>query len=128
LSEDITRLKILLETELTTLLNQRTRTKIEKNLIKVSRRQKNFPLTPKIEIVPDEKQEFHILSVTSSDVPGLLYNIVKTLGKHEVSVHTAKVSTLGEKVEDVFLIYGKGLQSEQGTIEIETDLRNSITV
>jgi [protein-PII] uridylyltransferase len=110
------------------LLNQRTRTKIEKNLIKVSRRQKNFPLTPKIEIVPDEKQEFHILSVTSSDVPGLLYNIVKTLGKHEVSVHTAKVSTLGEKVEDVFLIYGKGLQSEQGTIEIETDLRNSITV
>ena len=128
LSDDITRLKILLETELTNLLNQRTTTKTEKNLIKVSRRQKNFPLTPKIEIVPDEKQEFHILSVTSSDVPGLLYNIVKTLGKHEVSVHTAKVSTLGEKVEDVFLIYGKGLQSEQGAIDIETDLRNSITV
>ena len=35
---------------------------------------------------------------------GLLFTVAKTLTEHAANLHTAKIATLGERVEDVFFI------------------------
>jgi [protein-PII] uridylyltransferase len=44
------------------------------------------------------------------------------LARHQINLQLAKVSTLGERVEDTFLIDGPELQQNRKQIEIETEL------
>ena len=48
------------------------------------------------------------------------------LAKHELNVHTAKIMTLGERAEDVFLISGAELGSAKGQLAIESDLLEAL--
>ena len=89
---------------------------------RVSRRVKNFPIAPRITLHPDEKAQSWILAISASDKMGLLYSVASVLAKHSISLKLAKVSTLGERVEDTFLIEGSALQHNRGQIEIETEL------
>ncbi|KFB67249.1 MAG: PII uridylyl-transferase [Candidatus Accumulibacter vicinus] len=45
-----------------------------------------------------------------------------TLAAHCANLHTAKISTLGERVEDTFLISGGGLGEAANRIRLETEL------
>ncbi len=89
---------------------------------RVSRRVKSFPVTPRVSLQPDEKAQHWLLSVTASDRNGLLYCVAQVLARHQINLKLAKVSTLGERVEDTFLIDGPGLQQNRRQIEIETEL------
>ncbi|MBT9549328.1 MAG: [protein-PII] uridylyltransferase [Hydrogenophaga sp.] len=89
---------------------------------RLSRRVKSFPITPRVDLRPDEKAQRWLLSVSASDRAGLLYCISRVLARHEISVQLAKVTTLGERVEDTFLICGRELQMNKRQIEIETEL------
>ena len=89
---------------------------------RVSRRVKSFPITPRVDLKPDEKAQRWLLSISASDRNGLLYGISRVLARYEVSVELAKVTTLGERVEDTFLISGPQLQVNKLQIEIETEL------
>jgi len=60
--------------------------------------------------------------VSAGDRAGLLYGIARVLAEHDISVQLAKISTLGERVEDTFLISGPQLQVNKRQIEIETRL------
>jgi [protein-PII] uridylyltransferase len=89
---------------------------------RVSRRVRNFPMTPRITLHPDEKAQSWLLSISASDRLGLLYSVATVLAKHGVSLKLAKISTLGERVEDTFLIEGSALQHNREQIQIETEL------
>src|SRR5690606_27485513 len=89
---------------------------------RVSRRVKSFPITPRVDLRPDEKAQHWLLSVSASDRAGLLYSIARVLAHHKLNLQLAKVSTLGERVEDMFLIDGPELQQNRTQIEIETEL------
>ncbi len=89
---------------------------------RLSRRVKSFPVTPRVTLKPDEKAQNWLLSVSASDRIGLLYSIARVLAKHGISLQLAKISTLGERVEDNFLISGSELQQNKAQIEIETEL------
>jgi [protein-PII] uridylyltransferase len=89
---------------------------------RLSRRVKSFPITPRVALSPDDKAQRWLLSVSASDGSGLLYSIARVLAKHHASVELAKVTTLGERVEDTFLISGPELQVNRRQIEIETEL------
>ena len=89
---------------------------------RLSRRVKSFPVTPRVDLRPDEKAQRWLLSVSASDRNGLLYCIARVLAQYEISVELAKVTTLGERVEDTFLISGAQLQVNKRQIEIETEL------
>ncbi len=89
---------------------------------RLSRRVKSFPIAPRVDLQPDEKAQRWLLSVSASDRTGLLYGMARVLARHSVSVELAKVSTLGERVEDTFLISGAPLQVNKRQIEIETEL------
>ncbi len=89
---------------------------------RVSRRVKSFPITPRVALKPDEKAQNWLLSVSASDRNGLLYSIARVLAEHGIDLQLAKISTLGERVEDIFLISGAELQQSKAQIEIETEL------
>jgi [protein-PII] uridylyltransferase len=93
---------------------------------RLSRRVKSFPVTPRVDLRPDEKAQHWLLSVSASDRAGLLYGISRVLARHGVSVQLAKITTLGERVEDTFLISGAPLQVNKRQIEIETELLETL--
>jgi [protein-PII] uridylyltransferase len=89
---------------------------------RVSRRVKSFPIQPRVRLEPDEKAQKWLLSISASDRMGLLYSVANVLARHGINLHLAKVTTLGERVEDTFLISGTALQQNKAQIEIETEL------
>jgi [protein-PII] uridylyltransferase len=94
---------------------------------RLSRQVKHFPYEPKVAINADEKNTHYILSLTAADRPGLLYSIAQTLTKHGSSLHAAKIATLGERVEDTFVISGNLEQSSQ-RIKLESELLEMLQV
>ena len=89
---------------------------------RIPRRQKHFPLTPEVQIFPDDKGTHYILEVVAGDRPGLLAKIAYTLAKANINVTSAKINTLGDRAEDVFLIDGARLHDEQALLRLETAL------
>ena len=93
---------------------------------RISRRVKSFPIAPRVDLRPDEKAQRWLLSVSASDRAGLLYLIARILAKHGINLQLAKVTTLGERVEDTFLISGPELQHNRAQIAIETELLQAL--
>ncbi|ACV36158.1 [protein-PII] uridylyltransferase [Accumulibacter sp.] len=95
---------------------------------RISRQVKHFPIQPVVTIEPDEKGSHYVLSVNAADRPGLLYTIAMTLAAHGANLHTAKISTLGERVEDTFLISGGDLGQAASRIRLETELLDRLSL
>ena len=93
---------------------------------RMSRQSRHFPVTPEVRLVPDERGSRFLLSVTATDRLGLLYSIARVLTQHKLNVHTAKVLTLGERAEDIFLVSGAELGQERNQLEIEQDLLQAL--
>jgi len=93
---------------------------------RVSRRVKSFPIAPRVSLAPDEKAQRWLLSISASDRVGLLYSVARVLAKHQINLQLAKVSTLGERVEDTFLVDGAELQNNKAQIAIETELLEAL--
>jgi [protein-PII] uridylyltransferase len=93
---------------------------------RVSRRVRSFPETPSVTLTPDERAQRWLLTVTASDRVGLLYAIARVLAQHGINLQLAKVTTLGERVEDVFLIDGDMLQQPKVQLQIENELLDAI--
>ena len=89
---------------------------------RVSRRVKSFPIPPRVSLQPDEKGQRWLLNISASDRVGLLYSVARVLARHKVNVQLAKINTLGERVDDTFLIDGPELQENKAQIAIETEL------
>ncbi len=87
-----------------------------------SRRVKSFPIQPRVELHPDEKGQRWILNVSAADRVGLLYAVARVLAEHEVNLQLAKITTLGERVEDSFVVDGNIFQKPKGILSLETDL------
>ena len=93
---------------------------------RVSRRVKSFPIAPRVSLQPDERAQKWLLSISASDRVGLLYSVARVLANHKVNLFLAKISTLGERVEDTFLIDGAALQQNKAQLEIETELLEAL--
>ena len=93
---------------------------------RVSRRVKSFPVTPRVTLHPDERAQRWLLGVSASDRTGLLYAIARVLARHRINLQLAKITTLGERVEDTFLVDGPSLQQNRAQITIETELLEAI--
>jgi [protein-PII] uridylyltransferase len=93
---------------------------------RLSRRVKSFPLTPHVSLRPDEKGQRWLLGVSASDQVGLLYRIARVLARHHINLQLAKINTLGERVDDTFLVDGTELQNNKKQIEIETELLETL--
>jgi [protein-PII] uridylyltransferase len=94
---------------------------------RVSRRVKSFPIAPRVTLRPDEKAQRWLLSISASDRVGLLYSVARVLARHRINLQLAKIATLGERVDDTFLIDGPELQQNKAQIEIETEILEALS-
>ncbi|MEP6998257.1 MAG: [protein-PII] uridylyltransferase [Betaproteobacteria bacterium] len=95
---------------------------------RVSRHLRHFPLSPEVSIFADDKGTHFILEIVAGDRPGLLARIAYTLAKANVNVESAKINTLGERAEDVFLLDGARLHDEAARLRLETALYEQLRV
>jgi len=94
---------------------------------RLSRRVKSFPFTPRISLRPDERAQRWLLSISTSDRTGLLYAIARVLAQHHINLQLAKITTLGERVEDTFLVDGPALQQNRAQLQIESELLDAVS-
>ena len=89
---------------------------------RVSRRVRSFPVTPRVTLSPDERAQRWLMTVSASDRTGLLYAIARVLARNQVNLQLAKITTLGERVEDTFLLDGPELQKPKAQLRIESEM------
>lgn len=94
---------------------------------KLSRRSKNFPTRTVVTTVPDESGRAWILNVICTDRPGLLYSISEVLAHYGINLQTARIATLGERAEDVFLIDSPALADDETLLKLEADLVEAVS-
>ncbi len=79
---------------------------------RIARQAKHFPLVPEISLRRARSTAdagFFELSVTCADRPGLLSSLARTLHESGVGIHDARITTLGNRAEDVFVIENNNL-------------------
>jgi [protein-PII] uridylyltransferase len=79
-----------------------------------------------VTLTPDERAQHWLLTVSASDRSGLLYAIARVLSRNGINLQLAKISTLGERVEDTFLVDGPALQHAKAQLRIEGELLDAI--
>jgi [protein-PII] uridylyltransferase len=69
---------------------------------------RHFRIPPKVQLETAESREAHaprtVLSIVSTDRPGLLADVARVLRQGRLRVHDARIATFGERAEDVFQI------------------------
>ena len=69
-----------------------------------------------------------MLSIVAADRPGLLYAMARVLADHHIDLHSARVNTLGDRAEDVFLVSGRALGDPKSVLRIEQELLDVLEV
>jgi [protein-PII] uridylyltransferase len=65
---------------------------------------KHFPIETRVAFSPSADKPLTIMEVVAQDRPGLLYQIALALQHCRVNLVAAKVSTYGERAEDIFFL------------------------
>jgi [protein-PII] uridylyltransferase len=89
---------------------------------RLPRQLRHFPITPEVNIQPDERGTAWVLSIIAGDRPGLLSRIARVLTNYEINLITAKINTLGARAEDVFIVSGAALRDPKTVVRLEGDL------
>ena len=94
---------------------------------RISRQLRHFPIQAEVNIRADERGQYHLLSITAGDRPGLLHSIAIVLEQYGVNLHMAKIVTLGGRAEDVFVLSGASLDNPRAVLLLEQDLLETLT-
>ena len=95
---------------------------------RLSRQLRHFPISPGVNIQKDERGVYHVLSIIAGDRPGLLSRIARSFLAYGISLHTAKVNTLGARAEDTFLITGEALSDPKQVVRMQNELIETLKV
>lgn len=93
---------------------------------RLSRQQRHHPYPTTVEVEPDPLGRGHSLTITCADRAGLLFTVAAALMRHSVGVYAAKIDTLGERVEDTFLIRGEALLTHAEIEALAADVREAL--
>jgi [protein-PII] uridylyltransferase len=95
----------------------------------IPRTLKHFSYPTTVSFTTDEGKQQTIIEVVSPDRPGLLAAVARIFIRHGATLQNAKISTLGERVEDVFFVTDKngGLIKEQARLDsIGSDISKTL--
>ena len=93
---------------------------------RASRISKAFPVPPLVELHPDEGSQNWRLNLVATDRPGLLGDLAKVFVTFGINLQTAKVMTLGDRVEDVFVVSGSSLSQPRTQMQFERALLDAL--
>ncbi len=89
---------------------------------RLSRQVKHFPIEPVVNITPEKRAGRYAVQVIAADRPGLLSMVARHFLAHELSLHDARITTLGNRAEDVFVVEGEALARADGAREFKEGL------
>lgn len=95
----------------------------------IPRTMKLFETTPTLKFSNNDKLQYTTIELFTHDRPGLVSAIAQAFLHCEAQLIDAKLTTLGDQVEDVFLVStidGKALNEEQ-TKQLEKELQKALT-
>lgn len=75
---------------------------------RMPRQLRNFQVPTEISFQYNEANKQHVMSLTTLDQPGLLARISQVFLNESIEVHAARITTLGERAEDMFYLSDKG--------------------
>jgi [protein-PII] uridylyltransferase len=85
---------------------------------RISRQVKYMPIATQVVISEQTDTHHHKLEIVANDRPGLLASLAHQLLAEEIELHNAKINTLGNRAEDIFLISArKGKKLNPGKLE-----------
>ncbi len=88
------------------------------------RRSRHYPLTPKIKISSnDDSSRDYTLEIIAGDRAGLLAHIASILMDVDINIKSARINTMGERVEDIFVLEGKALEQKENRAALENCLQ-----
>ncbi|MGO3119324.1 MAG: [protein-PII] uridylyltransferase [Moraxellaceae bacterium] len=71
---------------------------------RIPRQLRNFEVTTVINFEFNEASDQHVMSLETLDQPGLLARVGQVFLEEKIEVHAARITTLGERAEDMFYI------------------------
>jgi len=71
---------------------------------RLARQVRHFPITPVVTLNPSRRKPYYELSVSCADRPGLLSSIARVLLNFDINLEDARINTLGQRAEDLFVI------------------------
>lgn len=83
------------------------------------RRARAFPIIPQADLQYDERNASWRLSIVCADRAGLLYALSTLFSAQQIQLKMAKIHTLGERVEDVFILDGAPLSDADARIRFK---------
>ncbi|WP_127554822.1 [protein-PII] uridylyltransferase [Saccharospirillum alexandrii] len=96
---------------------------------RLSRRLKHFSIAPIITVSNDPANHRTVVEVITSDRPGLLADIGRAFKRLDLRMQSARISTLGERVEDVFFVVdnqNEPLHDSHRVAELQKQLTETI--
>ncbi len=93
---------------------------------RVSRQVKHFPIEPAITLIPSRRKPYYELTVSCADRPGLLSAIARLFLEFSISLHDARITTLGQRAEDVFVLAHERLGDEEFANELQARLTKEL--
>lgn len=90
------------------------------------RQARAFPITPHVDLQPDERSSKWRLSIVCADRAGLLYDLAVLFSTHQINLKMAKVHTLGERVEDTFILEGRQLADAATRLRLTEAIRATL--
>lgn len=91
-----------------------------------SRRARIFPIAPTVDIQSMREAQKWKISIVCADRRGLLYSIAQLFATQQINVKSAKIMTLGERVEDTFVIQSDELHHTPFYNQFERALRAAL--
>ncbi|MCQ9616281.1 hypothetical protein L1889_05855 [Paenalcaligenes niemegkensis] len=87
---------------------------------------RTFPITPSFELSPYQDGHIWRLSIVTADRKGLLFNLARVFVHHQIDLKSAKIMTLGERVEDSFLLQSERLHNAAILRQFERQISDAI--
>ena len=89
---------------------------------RIARQVKHFPFEPTVSLNPARQKTYYELSVSCADRPGLLSSIARVFLRFDVNLQDARITTLGQRAEDVFIVANKKLSDAAFATEFQAAL------
>lgn len=89
---------------------------------RVARQVKHFPFAPTVSLTPARQKRSFELNVSCADRPGLLSSMARVFLAYDVNLQDARITTLGQRAEDVFIVANKKLADPAFAAEFQAAL------
>ncbi len=93
------------------------------------RQLRHFKMPTRVVISNDPARKVSVIELNTPDRPGLLARVGRIFMQHGISLQNAKISTLGERVEDVFFVTdqdGRPLSDPELCARLRDNLRDAL--